>query len=82
MSQDNRYELWKRSRADTNVPGGFADRVMGVIHDAGNSSRQRLLERFLLAVLATRMGRAAVCVSASALFIVRIAHLFSLFVTM
>ena len=80
MPQEDRYELWKRSRANTNVPDGFADRVMESVHETGVRGHQRLVGRLLLAVLATRSGRATVCVSAVVLFMVRVAHVFALFV--
>ena len=81
MPQEDRYESWKRSRANTNVPDGFADRVMESVHETGAGGHQRMVGRLLLAILATRLGRATVCVSAVVLFIVRVAHLFALFVT-
>ena len=80
MPREDPYESWKKSRANTKVPDGFADRVMTAIRETRGRSRQHFAVQFLLAVSATRLGRAAICVSAGALFIVRIGHVLALFV--
>lgn len=81
MPREDPYESWKKSRANARVTDGFADRVMGTLHENADLGRQRFAGRLLLAVLASRLGRVAVCASAGVLFVVRIGHVLALFVT-
>jgi hypothetical protein len=80
MSHDDLYESWKRARAATAVPAGFADRVMAALKDSeGRKARPVSLRELLFALLTSRPGRVAVCSLAGAACLFRILHVLALF---
>lgn len=79
MPSDEQYDLWKQSRMTSDVPDDFADRVMKSIHEYGQRSNQAYLRGLFVVVLASRIGKTAICLGAALACIVRIVHVFSIF---
>jgi hypothetical protein len=67
MRPEPNYEAWKRRRSAARVPEGFADRVMSALRQEP-APRARTwrgigpeLERYLTALLASRLGKLGIC---------------------
>jgi hypothetical protein len=80
MNDDQLYHDWKRRRAQAEAPPGFADRVLAAAHaherDIHHRSRLRTL---LLALLASRHGKIAVCTLAALTCVLRLLHVAAIF---
>jgi hypothetical protein len=59
MEPDDCYETWKQRRADSNVPGGFADGVMDRIRE--RQPEQRASVAGLRALVSLRPVRVSLC---------------------
>lgn len=81
MNHDQLYEDWKRRRGQGDPPPGFADKVMAAVasHEAGRRQRS-WLGGMLLALLSSRLGRISVVSLAAATCVVRLLHVFAMFV--
>lgn len=81
MKPDDAYELWKSSRAAIEPPAGFEDRVMAAIEPfaAAQHRRRRGVQAFVLAVVASRLGRLAIWSLACAACAARVVGILALF---
>jgi hypothetical protein len=79
MHTDDLFEAWKKQRMSSEVPPGFADRVMLRIAAHEAQRRQGTLTRLLLGLAASRRGRAAIMAVAVLLFVMRLASVLALF---
>jgi len=73
------FEDWRKRRMSSEVPPGFADRVMLRIAVYEAHRRQGTLTRLLLGLAASRLGRSGIMTVASLLFAVRLASVLALF---
>lgn len=80
MPGDEIYERWREARADAQVPGGFADRVMVAVESRERDARETALRGLLAAIARSRLARVAICSIAGAACLVRIGCLVSPFV--
>jgi len=83
MRSEPPYESWKRRRSTTSVPEGFADRVMSALGQAPEPRARlwpgRELDRFLNALLASRLGKLGICTLGGLACAFRILSLIALF---
>ena len=79
MTPDNDFESWRQARRMTDVPVGFADRVMAAVEQSQQRVRLGLLRRLLLSTLTRRVAKATVCVVATAVCAARVIHVFAVF---
>jgi hypothetical protein len=59
MRPDDCYETWKQRRADSNVPGGFADAVMARARERQQEKRASVA--VLRALVSSRPVRVSLC---------------------
>jgi hypothetical protein len=59
MGPDDCYETWKQRRADSNVPGSFADAVMARLRERQQAKKAGVA--VLLARMSSRPVRVSVC---------------------
>jgi hypothetical protein len=78
MTPDDYYEAWKRQRTD--VPAGFADRVMAAV---GQHEQQQtglaLARAWLAALLSSRAARFGLCSLAVLVGLFRVLQVLGLF---
>jgi hypothetical protein len=79
MTVDKDFESWRQARRTTDVPFGFADRVMARLEQSQQRVRLSLLQRLLLSTLARRAAKATLCLLAIAVCISRVFHVFAIF---
>ena len=80
MPGDEIYEQWRKARADVQVPGGFADRVMVAVESRDRDARETVLRGLPVAIGRSRLARVAICSIAGAACLARIGCLVSTFV--
>jgi hypothetical protein len=81
MRDDDRYEHWKRRRAETSVPADFADRVLAAAREHGRARRWWLaLQGLFLAVVSSRLSKVGVCTLALLACVFRMISVLALFV--
>ena len=66
---DEIYDSWKRDRAKTEVPAGFAGRVMARI--AERETQRQTFAAWLVVTALPRLGRGALCLVAALLGLAR-----------
>jgi hypothetical protein len=85
MRPESLFEAWKRRRRASRVPDGFADRVMSALRQepAPRAWAWRWIgpevERFLTALLASRLGKLGICTLGCLACAFRILSLIALF---
>jgi hypothetical protein len=78
MPSDDRYESWKRRRADVAAPVGFVDRVMQAVEEA-EQSRRATVAGWMILLLRSRAVRIGVGAIAVLVCAARIAAVVALF---
>ena len=78
MRPDDCYETWKQSRADSVVPGGFADGVMARVRE--RQPEKRASVAVLLALASSRPLRVSLCTLALLVCVFRMLSVVALFV--
>lgn len=78
MNFDQAYDRWKEGRCGGQVPPGFTNHVMQAVHAA--AARRSWLARLLIALAASRAGRAGLLTLALVVFAARLAAVVSVFV--
>ena len=80
MGFEEKYERWKRTRAEVEVPDDFAERVMGSIHRVPRRVWVSLLHRSAVAVGQSRIVQAAAAALAVAVCVLRIGGILAIFI--
>jgi len=80
MRHEEQYELWKRQRSKVEVPDDFVDRVMVSIHQTRQRAWWILLKQLTLVAGRSRTVRAGVYCLALAVWMMRVASLFAIFI--
>jgi hypothetical protein len=80
MESNDRYQSWKRRRAELEVPPDFADRVLAAVADQEKKGRHRFaLRAWLAAVLFSRAGKLGLCTLAGLVCVLRVMHVVVVF---
>jgi len=80
MESNDRYESWKRRRAEIEVPAEFADRVLAAVMEQEKKKRHRFaLRAWLAAVLFSRAGKVGLCTLAGLVCVLRLMHVVVVF---
>jgi hypothetical protein len=80
MEPNDRYQSWKRRRAEIEVPAAFADRVLAAIGEHEKKERYRFaLRAWLAAVLFSRAGKVGLCTLAGLVCVLRVMHVVVVF---
>ncbi len=79
MSTDDLFEAWKQRRMSSEVPPGFADRVMAGVAAYEARRRRGTLPRLLPILAGSHLGRAGIVAVALLLFAVRLGSVLALF---
>ena len=81
MESNERYQAWKRRRADVEVSPRFAERVMEAITERETKQRRVFVIPFWLAsVLYSRPMKVGVCVLAGLVCVLRVLHVVAVFI--
>lgn len=80
MGFEEQYENWKRTRAQVEVPGDFAVRVMASVHRTRRRIWVSLLRRAAVAVAQSRIMRAVATALALTVCILRIGGILTIFI--
>jgi hypothetical protein len=80
MESNDRYQSWKRRRAEIEVAADFADRVLAAVTEHEKKERQRFALRvWLAAVLFSRAGKVGLCSLAGLVCVLRVMHVVVVF---
>jgi hypothetical protein len=77
---EKRYEIWKRRRAEADVPADFADRVMASVQRTHVVGAWLWVQRMKRAFDRSKTLQTSVYLAALAFLILRVAALFAIFV--
>ena len=80
MGFEEKYEHWRRTRAQVEVPGAFADRVMASIHRTRQRTWWAAVYGVALAVGRSRIARAAAASLAVVVCLLRIGSTLAIFI--
>ena len=80
MGCEEKYERWKRTRAEVEVPDDFAERVMASVHQLPQRGGTSLLRRWIMAVGQSRIVQATATALALAVCVLRIGGILAIFV--
>jgi len=80
MGHEEQYELWKEQRAKVEPPADFAERVMASVHRTRGRAGRFFLERLMAVAWTSRVFRVGVYALAFAVWMMRVASLFLVFV--
>ena len=80
MDYQEQYERWKQTRAQADVPGDFADRVMASIHRTRQRTWWAAVYGVALAVGRSRIARAAAASLAVVVCLLRIGSTLAIFI--
>jgi hypothetical protein len=80
MEPNDRYQSWKRRRAEIEVPADFADRIMAAVtaHEK-NPSQRFAIRAWLATVLFSRVGKVGLCTLAGLVCVLRVMHVVVVF---
>jgi hypothetical protein len=81
MESNERYQAWKRRRAEVELSPRFAERVMGAITERESKQHRALVLPFwLTSVLNSRPAKVGVCVLAGLVCVLRVLHVVAVFI--
>jgi hypothetical protein len=80
MQDQDQYELWRMQRSKVDIPDDFSQRVMASIHQVRRRAWWSLLKQFAVVAGRSRLVRAGCYSLALAVFMLRVASLFAMFV--
>ncbi len=80
MDFEKRYELWKKSRAEADVPDGFADRVMASIHGTRMQLGLEFLQKLGVAAAKSRILQTSAYPVAITFLLLRLVALLAFFI--
>jgi len=80
MEDKDQYDLWRQQRSKVEIPHDFAERVMVSIRQTRGRAWWSLLKRLAMVAGRSRIVRAGVYSLAFAVWVMRVASIFTIFI--